>query len=205
MFTLVQFSKEGTPIGYIGDFNGRIGGLDDNYDNSDKIDPYIAIPTPNTFMDLPKRRNCDPLKNSHGEKIIKFCKTYDFEILNGRMKGDAIGNLTHLNKNKGTSTIDYGLCNQYLYSNVENFIVLPMNELSDHSKIAIIFKNNASPINHKDNYKWSKLKTKLKWDNIDKKNFINCLKTSQNEIEEISQTWCAFNGKYWEKDTGIIF
>ena len=48
-------------------------------------------------------------------------------------------------------------------------------------KIAIIFKNNASPINHKDNYKWSKLKTKFKWDNKDKKNFVNCLKTSQNE------------------------
>ena len=51
--------KEETPTGCIGDFNGRIGELDDNYDNSDKIDPYIAIPTPNTFMDLPKRRNCD--------------------------------------------------------------------------------------------------------------------------------------------------
>ena len=182
---ILKFSKENTPIGCIGDFNGRIGDLDDNYEDSDQINQHI--PTPNTFSDIPKRKNCDHLHNSHGEKIIKFCKTYDFKILNGRMKGDAIGNFTHLNANSGTSTIDYGLCNQYLYSSVENFIILPINELSDHSKLTTIFKCNLPPETNVDKYKWKKLKSRFKWDSVNKDKFVNCLRASDKEIEEISQ------------------
>ena len=81
-------------------------------------------------------RNCD------GEKIIHICHTFDLKILNGRTKGDPIGNFTHLNSNKGESTIDYGICNELLYACIENFMVLPLYEISDHSKIVTVFKNS---------------------------------------------------------------
>ena len=170
----------------MGDFNGRTGDLDDNYDNSYHNDQHI--PTPNLFSDCPNRKNCDKVNNSHGNKIINFCKTYDFKILNGRMKGDAIGNFTHLNAaTNGTSTIDYGLCNQYMYQKVENVIILPLNEISDHSKIATILKCNTTPKINEDEYNWKKLKTRFKWDKKNIKMFINNFKVKEREIDEISQ------------------
>ena len=66
------------------------------------------------FGDVPTRKNCDKTENSHGNKIIDFCKTFDLMILNGRTEGGGgrIGNFRYLNLNNGTSTIDYALCNE---------------------------------------------------------------------------------------------
>ena len=86
----------------------------------------------------------DTTEISHGNKIINFCKTFDFIILNGRTEGDPFGNYTHLNFNNGPSTIDYALCNKKCYELISNFLILPMNELSDHSKIVSIFKESLS-------------------------------------------------------------
>ena len=182
---ILKFSGEGTPILFTGDFNARIGNLNENYEDSGHGDQHIPIS--NTFSDIPNRNNCDCVINSHGEKVIKFCKAYDFKILNGRMKGDKIGNFTHVNANKGTSTIDYSLCNQHIYKSVENFMVLPINELSDHSKISTVFKSCASSNITIDNYKWKKLQTRFKWNKKSIKTFGNNLLASQNDIDEISQ------------------
>jgi len=78
--------------------------------------------------------------DSHGRKVITYCKSFDFVILNGRTRGDFSGNYTHLNFNNGPSAIDYGICNDMGYELIDNFLVLPMNELSDHSKIVTILK-----------------------------------------------------------------
>ena len=183
---ILKYSNEGTPILFTGDFNGRTGETEDCF-----IDPKTwgdSIPTPNTFVNLPKRKNCDSVVNSHGEKIIHICQTFDFRILNGRTKGDKIGNYTHLNINHGESCIDYSICNQYLYELVENFIVLPLSELSDHSKISTILKGKVNTLNFdNDNYKWNTVGSKFKWckDNI--KKFTDKLKNQTKEIDEISQ------------------
>ena len=85
----------------------------------------------------------------------------------------------------GTSTVDYALCNQYIYKNVENFIILPLNELSDHSKIVTYLKSNTIK-KFKDEYKWKKIKTKFKWDNH-KRLFSNNIMADKGLIDEISQ------------------
>ena len=173
---ILNFSREETPILIIGDFNGRTGDLDDNYSASEHVSP--SIPSPNPFVELPRRNNCDSVCNSHGKKIIQICKTFDLKILNGRMIGDSMGNCTHLNINNGSSTIDYSLCNQYLYDYVENFIVLPQNELSDHSKICTIFKTSVPNDRDLDEYNWKPLPSRFKWDPKSRKKFSNCLKTN---------------------------
>ena len=88
------------------------------------------------------RQNCDKIENSHDKKVIDFCKTLDFFVLIGRTKGDPFGNYTHLNFNNGQFTIDYAMCNEKCYTRLSDFLVLPSNELSDHSKIVTIFKEN---------------------------------------------------------------
>ena len=99
-----------------------------------------------------------------------------------------IGNFTHLNNNNGISTVDYGLCNAHLFDCIENFFVLPLTGLSDHSKITTIFKSGILvPKAIVDNYNWRPLKTKFKWNNENKRKFENTIKNCTNEIEEISQ------------------
>ncbi len=169
---------------YIGDFNARIGNLCDNFQVSEHGD--LPIQTENSFPDIPNRSNIDNIVNSHGEKVIRFCKTFDFKILNGRMKGDKIGNFTHANANGGNSTIDYSLCNQHVYKFIENFMVLPITELSDHSKITTLLKRNTPLDIIKNNYKWNTL-TKFKWDKKNKNKFCKNFFENQNEIDEISQ------------------
>ena len=154
---ILKFSNGKNPILITGDFNGRTAELDDMF-REDENPSQEVIPIPNTFVNLPKRRNCDKVLNSHGEKIIHFCHIFDLKILNGRTTGDPLGNFTHLNVNKGESAIDYSICKEYLYNYVENFMVLPLNEISDHSKIVTIFKSSiTSQAVRKDDYKWNPL------------------------------------------------
>ena len=187
---IYTFCGENTPVLFTGDFNGRTGEVDDIFRGVGGQDMGIEqqIPTPNTFVDLPKRRNCDILVNSHGKKIIQICHTFDYKILNGRMAGDILGNFTHLNTNSGESTIDYSICNEPLYQCVENFMILPLNEVSDHSKIITVFKTSIPiPILKNDKYNWHPLKDSFKWDIKKKTKYVETLKSCVNEIEEISQ------------------
>ena len=162
------------------------GGLDDRYTDSTPLDENI--PTPKRDFDIPIRRNCDTVINSHGKKIMQLCHSLDLIILNGRRIGDAIGNLTFMNANSDTSTIDYSLCNGKFYECVENFLVLPITELSDHSKIVTIFKSSISiPKLSSDTCKWINLKPKFKWNNETKDEFYNTLANSTDELDDIKQ------------------
>ena len=156
---ILKFGNENTPMLLMGGFIGRVGGLDDRYIDSTPLDENI--PTPKLDFDIPIRRNCDTVINSHGKKFMQLCHSLDLIILNGRRIGDAIGNLTFMNANSGTSAIDYSLCNGKFYECVENFLVLPLTELSDHSKIVTIFKSSISiPKLSSDTYKWINLNLK---------------------------------------------
>ena len=170
----------------MGDFNGRTGEVDESFTTSGKTDN--AIPTPSYFSDVPKRKNCDKIVNSHGNKIIEFCQSFDFRILNGRTIGDKIGNFTHLNANNGESTIDYSLCNYPLYESIDNFIVLPLTGLSDHSKITTIFKSSITKCNDNvDKYNWNQIGARFKWNPLNKKAFIDEFLKSVPELDDISQ------------------
>ena len=63
---------------------------------------------------------------------------------------------------------------------------MPINELSDHSKIATLFKSCVSPSSTEDRYKWNKL-TRFKWNKKNKMKFCTSLLLNENYIDEISQ------------------
>ena len=185
---MLTFCNDSTPVLLMGDLNSRTGVQNEIYTECDN-DFLPNFPQKTKFCDVPPRKNCDKKEDSHGKKIITFCKTFDFMILNGRTKGDLCGNYTHLNFNNGPSTVDYGLCNEKSYAFIDNFLVLPMNELSDHSKIVTIFKDNPSinSNNESDHYNWKSRGVLYQWDKRSKSNFFNELKTNTKEIEEITQ------------------
>ena len=180
-----NFSKDGTPILVMGDFIGRTGLLRDIFEDDKPFFPGPQIKA--AFIDTPIRKNCDGTENSRGNKIINFCKTFDFMILNGRTSGDPFGNFTHLNFNNDPSTIDYAIYNERCFSSIANFLLLPMNELSDHSKIVAVFKDevNKKSDTENDNYAWKQRGTLFKWDKKRKRNFLNKLKNSVKEIGDI--------------------
>ena len=62
-----------------------------------------------------------------------------------------------------------------------------MNELSDHSKIVAVFKDEMSKKSdtENDNYAWKQQGTLFKWDKKRKRNFVNKLKNSVKEIGDI--------------------
>ena len=169
---VLTFCKNTTPVQVIGDFNGRTGLLSDIYEEEKN---FLPVPQPKAkFGEVPIRHNSDTTANSHGNKIINFCKTFDFMILNGRTEGDPCGNFTHLNFNNGPSTIDYALCNEKCYELISNFLVLPTNELSDHSKMVTVFKEGmpTKNVNVNNDYNWKQGCVLYKWDKNKKKHFL---------------------------------
>jgi hypothetical protein len=55
-------------------------------------------------------------------------------ILSGRIKGDSLDRPT-FHGNNGISTVDYIICDQEIFQNVNYFVVKPPTYLSDHSLI----------------------------------------------------------------------
>ena len=71
---------------------------------------------------------------------------------------------------------------------IDNFLLLPLNELSDHSKIVTIFKApSLKDASQSDDYKWKPRGIHYKWDANNAQNFIKTLTASTEEIKEISQ------------------
>ena len=144
---ILNYCNDSNPVLIMGDLNSHTGHINDIYTepednftpNFSNLSNFSNVPK---FLNIPPRTNCDAKEDSHGRKIISFCKTYDFAILNGRTKGDPYGNYTHLNFNNGPSTVDYAICNEPAYNLIDNFFVRPLNELSDHSKIVSVFKDS---------------------------------------------------------------
>ena len=97
-------------------------------------------------------------------------------------------NYGNINQNASRRGSIFGLCNNILYDSVENFFVLPQNELSDHSKIVTYFKNNiVVKENPLDTYPWKKLNSKYKWDNEKRKIFSETFTNYTEDLNEISQ------------------
>ena len=55
---------------------------------------------------LKQKNNYDNVVNNHGKNLLQICKNFDLRILNGRIRGDSLGNVTFHSK-LGVSTVDY--------------------------------------------------------------------------------------------------
>ena len=156
---IMNFCNMNTPLFITGDLNSRTGIEDDFFSDPQIDNSYIE--TADASISPPARKNCDPVVNAHGRKILNICHTYNLIILNGRSNGDPLGINTYYDTNLGSSTIDYYICSQNIYEHVSYFMVLPQNELSDHCKIVTVFKLIALNNNlDNDNCNWIKLNDK---------------------------------------------
>ena len=77
----------------IGDFNARIGNLQD-YNYTSNLN--IEIPLSTSTNPQSKRNACDVNVNTEGN----LWKSFDLMVLNGRISGDFGGNYTHSNNKR---------------------------------------------------------------------------------------------------------
>ena len=150
--SIIGFSDE-TSFCIIGDMNGRTGTRPDFEEN--RNDKHVRCIPSNVTKKA--RKNCDETMNRVGEIILELCRSYDLQIANGRTRGDILGNFTHFNKNTEQSAVDIALVSDSMYYTLEDFMVLPQDFFSDHSKIVLTIKNIKELQNY-ENYNWQKLR-----------------------------------------------
>lgn len=182
---LVSFSNKGNVM-LLGDFNAR----------TSKQEDFVSKEGSNLINDMSEnslhpqiRQSFDSTMNNHGKRLIDICKNTDSRILNGRTKGDSLGKPTFHGR-IGTSVIDYIICDQHLFQNINYFIVKPPNYLSDHSQIVTwvnihqTFETNCS--NHAKSPLLHKLPQQFIWTENSKEIFTENLKSTktQKQLEE---------------------
>ncbi|CAC5377717.1 unnamed protein product [Mytilus coruscus] len=143
-FDIYFFLSKGGVI-LSGDFNARTGGLNGFFQNDGVNDNFTDCPVPEDYTpDLPLERNqLDKKKkknNLHGNLLVDIYMSSQVRIVNGRFLGDSLGCFTFYNSN-GKSTVDYMLTSQNLFYTINNFMVKPPTDLSDHCLIALNILN----------------------------------------------------------------
>ena len=108
-------------------------------DQSDDHSPINSVET-YAFDEPIERNNTDkhPVATL-GEILLNLCKNSHLRILNGRTKGDRLGNLTRfpLSLRESPGTLDYMLCDTEIIKKVKVFSVLHHLGLSDHECLSV--------------------------------------------------------------------
>ena len=131
---IIEYSQYGDIV-LTGDLNARTGQKSDIISSID-LERYIDMPDYDVPIDnLPLRMSSDRQCNAFGNKLITLCKENSILIVNGRLEP---GYFTcyNLNSNRnGASVVDYLIVNYNMYTCINNFCVLELNEFSDHCAI----------------------------------------------------------------------
>ena len=114
----------------MGSLNARVANRDDFINDNHvvlSLRDYEDYPLDEVNV---TRKSCDKNINRFGLDLIQFCKTYMFQICNGRIGEDkGIGNFTVTGTN-GNSVLDYALCSTNLTYLVEKIKIEERTESS---------------------------------------------------------------------------
>jgi len=164
-----------------GDFNSRIGVLQDSIDSDKYNQPEL-----NKEPSLPTRASMDKIHNSNSKAFLDLIIAENLRILNGRTLGDLKGEFTCLKYN-GSSVVDYMAVDNDLANSVSYFKVLPFTPYSDHRPLELRLETNTTP--WRDNDLDEKIKDLedqspgYKWDNSPTSANSSSLYKEQQETE----------------------
>ena len=176
---------------FLGDFNARVGTLDDRFPLLPPELDFVASPT--TY--LPPSVQTDLVKNASGTHLIELCHSADLFLANGRFS-DSKGSLTSFN-DRGSSCVDYAILSHDFYSQVISFEVLPLlkrpepknTPLSDHCPISLTLSLSFQ----------SSPKTSIKPQNCSKFPRYSKAKAPQFRLE-VSNTFSSLDFDYTSDD-----
>lgn len=165
-----------------GDMNARTGSLKDVYVENE-VGNYLAdLDFDNTISEINSCRNSrdNSFVNNYGKQLIKFCLENNLYILNGRAKGDEIGNVTCI-ANKGKTVVDYVIVTKNIFDRVSCFNVTPRPE-SDHFPLSLTLNLDHCPFS--ENNSPERVKTfpviKLDWNEDKQSMYTECLNINLN-------------------------
>ena len=147
----------------VGDFNARTKDLSDTLgdDENDVSIPHL-ISSKVKYI----RTNQDGKANRYGKKLVDFCMKTSSFIANGRTLGDLQGKFTCYAHN-GTSTVDYAVISETMYTYITKFFVSTPKYKSDHCMLELEIKLPKYINIEKDDSKRQKPSLKWKRDNIE--------------------------------------
>ena len=168
-----------------GDFNARTSTL------KDYIEPYDS----DCFIDVQDeqfipadRKNMDTVINSYGRKFLKFCKSTNSVILNGRSAGDFNGMCTYHGPS-GSSTVDYQIVSPTLVPFIKYFNVCSPSWFSDHSflRCRLCLPLKYDSFSSVPKVKLSPLQVTYKWDELSEEKVCSTFKSDfiANKISEV--------------------
>ena len=161
---LEKVSKiESSNIILIGNFNARTRVLCDTMRDAKDFD---IIPELTSSKIRYTRSNQDTKINNYGKQLIEFCIETSSYIANGRTLGDFQGKYTCYEHN-GTSTVDYAVISETMYSHISKFMVSTPKYKSDHCMLELEIKLSKDIVFKNENIK--RQDPPLKWNtkNID--------------------------------------
>ncbi len=154
-----------------GDFNARLGGLQERFeviDCGDSLESDIKI---EDFYVSP-RFNEDKGENTWGKELLSILNESHLMVVNGRTLGDCLGANTCYTV-QGSSTVDYFIVNPSLYSDILNMSVCLQTWYSDHSPLRMTLSIGRD-LNETDcNLENLEKVSSYVWDDEGKDNFTN--------------------------------
>ena len=120
----------------IGDFNARTRDLSDIIEDVDNPDLCSDLMSNKIKY---KRNNEDKKMNKYGRKLTNLCIQTSSYIANGRTLGDLQGKFTCYEHN-GTSTVDYAVISETMYTHITTFKVSSPKYKSDHCMLELEIK-----------------------------------------------------------------
>lgn len=178
----------------LGDFNARTANEQDFHYNVQNLSP-----NDDTIATLPKRKSRDTGHNTFGEKLLKICNATGMIILNGRTRGDQLGNFTSF-QSSGCSVVDYIICSDDIISKVDHMLVSAPTKFSDHAMLFLLLNIPIAPKPVQPKVHMSDSPTFFKWDSTSQvifqremesqklKNQISKENSSQLNVDDCAST-----------------
>ena len=165
---LSYFGKKGKIILY-GDFYARTGNLDDFAEDVSWVSNCrLGV---SERVHVVRGNNRDHTVNKFGLELIELCHGLKLRILNGRTKGDRLGDFSCFTPN-GVSSIDYVVVSEELLTEIMGFVVSPLKDWSCHCLISFILNSG--------------VRVSFKWNNIFKTKFLDEL-SSQQVVDRLNK------------------
>ena len=127
-------------VALCGDFNARTGKLKDyayipgnDVDSSVILCHHADFPSGNRYSE-------DTKTNAYGKELIALCKSSNIRIMNGFFNNDkSTGKFTCCTA-RGTSLIDYLICDSQFMKDLTEFSLSPISVESDHKRLSFVVK-----------------------------------------------------------------
>ena len=133
------------------------------------------------------RKSFDTHVNDLGKQLLEMCKSLDLRILNGRCKGDSLGQITFYG-NQGSSTVDCIIVSHEILYLFETLAVRQPSHFSDHCQLITCIRADSTLLrNNEETFENEllSLPRQFKWSTDSKDSFTSAL--NFDEINQLIQ------------------